>query len=707
MRYVYLSKEQFVGKDGFCAMNLKMIVRIAALLAVLLCFSATAMAAGNIFKIDQSVKNVFEGETLQLALQIEGAPAEGTITWKSGNERAATVDENGVVTGVSKGQATIVAVCKTEKTTFKSSLTVNVLRKVSSVSLDEQRLQVLSRDDAALDGLLQLDSELPVLVLTKGNAVVLKAAVEPASASNRRVVLTSSDESVLRVSGMNATPKAAGECILTASSQSNPEISVSYHVLVVQKVNSVKVTAPAKAIAVGGQMQLTAEISPDNATIQSVVWSSRNEKIATVNENGVVTGNARGQAVIRAEAADGSKRSGTFTVNVQQMAAEIQLSEYEETVAVGYHKTIRATVLPANTNDKSVIWTSSDPSIAKISNSGYITPVKAGECTVTCSSKQNPMVNASCHLIITQPVTRITFSEKKASVKVDESIGLSWTVEPADVTNAALTFTSSNNNVATVDANGVVYGLKRGEVTITAHATDGSKRTGRMTVQVIQPVRGVHMRSDTVRVGVDERLTITAVLEPENANNNHMTWYTDDPYYATIRGTTNRPSVTGHRWGSTTVHGVTEDGGFQVSCFVNVGNYDKALKITDLYLQDNTVKITVLNESNMNITRFYGLVTCYDIYGQPLPCTTTGVNCFECSYAETLYEGESTRHGRFNFYGYQQPATTIGHVVMQITGYTTDTGYARNIKTENQVTVEYKTSNYIGHTPEPAETPAP
>ncbi|MBQ6565021.1 MAG: Ig-like domain-containing protein [Clostridia bacterium] len=681
---------------------------LSAFMVLLLLSVCTAAAAANdTFRIDQSVKTVFEGESFQLQLDISGEPVNGAITWKSGNERAATVDENGVVTGVAKGQATIVAVCKTEKRTYKANIQITVQKKVTSVALNESRLTVLSWDDATLEGLLQLDSELPVLVLTKGNAVSLVPVVEPNSASNRRVVLTSSDEKVLRVSGTSVTPKEPGECILTVSSQSNPEVSVSYHAFVTQKVTSVKVTSPSKNLDVGTQMQLSFEVAPENATIKSVKWTSQNEKIATVSENGIVTGIARGQVAIRATAADGSKRYGSVTVNVQQMATAIDLNAAELTVAVGYHKTIKATVLPANTNDKSVVWTSSDESIAKINGSGYITPVRAGECYVTCSSKTNPMVSASCRLIITQPVKSITFSDRSASIKVDEVLPLRWTVEPYDVTNAQLTFTSSNNNVATVDGNGVVYGRKRGEVTITAHATDGSNRTGRIKVQVIQPVKGVHMRNDTVRVGVDEKLTITAVLEPENANNNHMAWASDEPYYATIKGTTNRPSVTGHHWGTTTVRGVTEDGGFEVECVVNVGNYDKALKISDLYLQNNTVKITVVNESNMNITRFYGLITCYDIYGQPLPCTTTGVNCFECSYAETLYEGETTRHGRFNFNGYLQPAVQIGRVVMQITGYRTDTGYARNIKEENQVTVEYITANYIGYTPAPPSTPEP
>ena len=683
------------------------IVRVFLVALLLVCFTAAATAAGNTFQVDQSVKNLFEGETLQLQLKMSGDPEDGTITWRSGNERAATVDDQGVVTGVSKGTATITAVCTTEKRTFKASITLQVRRKAESITVNEKRLTILSRDDAQLDGLLQMDSDLPVLLLSRGNAISVYATVEPESASNRRYELSTSDESIIRVSGTNVTPKAPGECILTISSQSNPEVSVAYHVFVVQRVTSVKVTAKEKTIAAGSTLQLEADTAPDNATITAVTWSSGNEKVATVNAHGLVTGLERGQAVIRATATDGSNRYGSYTVTVHQLAESIELNEYETTVAMGYHKTIRATVLPNNTNNKTVVWSSSNEKVAKINSSGYITPVKAGECIVTCQSKENPMVQASCRVIVTQPVTKITFSAKSASVKVDETVGLSWNVEPVDVTNPAVTFTSSNNNVATVDEHGVVRGLKRGEVTITAKAVDGSNRIGRIKVSVIQPVKGVHMRSDTVRVGVDERLTITAVLEPENANNNHMTWFSDDTYYATIKGTTNRPTVTGHHWGSTVVRGITEDGGFEVECFVNVGNYDKALKITDLYLQDNAIKITVLNQSNMNVTRFYGLITCYDIYGQPLPCTTTGVNCFECSYAETLYEGEMTRHGRFTFNGYQQPYTQIGRVVMQITGYRTDTGYSRNIKTENQVSVEYVAANYIGHTPTPVPTYTP
>ena len=685
---------------------------VMAVLILVLC-SATALAATNTFAIERQVSTLFEGEDLQLTLKIAGTPESGTVTWTSSNTKVATVTEDGLVTGLTKGRSTITATCRTDRQTFRSTLDVTVQRAVTSVSLNETRLKVLSRDDEELDGLLQLEENeeseeneagMPVLVLTAGDQVSLTSIVEPESATNRKVILTSSDESVLRVYNMTVTPKQAGECVLTVSSYLNPEVTKDYHVFVVQKVKSIKVTAPARSVAAGMQMRLSAAIAPDTATFQSVTWSSRNEKVATVSADGVVTGLARGQAEIRATATDGTNRYGSVLVTVTQMATAIELNEYATTVAVGYHKTLRATVLPTNANDKSVVWSSSDERICKVNSQGYLTPVKAGECTVTCRSKLDDMVQASCQVTVTQPVTRITFGQKNYSVLVDGRVSLDWSVEPSDVTNPDLTFTSSNTSIATVDENGVVTGHKRGDVYINAKAKDGSNRTNRTSVTVIQPVLGVHMRSDTVRVGVDESVTLSAVLEPENANNRNMTWSIDDEYYAVIRGTNTKPTVRGVHWGTTTAHGVTEDGGYEVDCTINVGNYDKALKIVDLYLQNNAVKITVTNQSNMNVVRFYGIITCYDIYNQPLPCTTTGVNSFECSYWDTLYEGDSTKHGRFNFTGYQQPVEQIGRVTMCLTDYTTDTGYSRNIKAENQVYVEFTAANYIGHLP---ETPVP
>ena len=255
-----------------------------------------------------------------------------------------------------------------------------------------------------------------------------------------------------------------------------------------------------------------------------------------------------------------------------------------------------------------------------------------------------------------------------------------------------------------MDANGLITGHKRGECYITAKAVDGSGRNARIKVKVLQPVEGVHMKNDTLNVGVDESITATAVLEPSDASNTNMTWVSADTTIATVKGTKLRPSITGRRWGTTTITGTTEDGGYTTSATVKVGNYDKAVKITDLYLSDNKIKIVVKNESNMNITRFYYTICCYDWQDEPIVCHENGGTSFDGSYRYTLYEGDSTTHGRFHFGDFVQPETSIARVTMQITGYSTDEGYFRDINEDRQTVFEYKTSEFVGK-PEPTEVP--
>lgn len=690
-----------------------------ALLALVLC--APALAETD-FMFDLSVKTLFVGDTLQLSLNRQaGALEEGAITYSSSAPKVATVDENGLVTGVKKGEAVITAKLATEKRTYTARITLTIQQPVTEISVKEDRLALMSWDDEQVAGLLDADmawlnvegvnlepedaTSLPILLVRAGREMTISASCLPTDASNRRLEVTTSDTNVLRVSGTTLTGRNPGECLLTIASKLNPEVRKQYHVLVVRGVTSVKVTNPEKYIFIGGTVQLTAAVAPDDASIQDVAWTSENEKVATVDENGVVTGVSKGTASIRATSVDGTQRYGSVTVRVYQQPQSITLQESDVTVAVGSYKTLKATVLPSTTNDKTVTWTSSDESIAKVNSSGRITPVAPGTCTITCASESFPLVFATADVTVVQLVTKVAFTAKSVDVDVDTTAQIFWETSPANASDPSVELSSSNTKIATVDPDGTVHGIKRGQCTITARTTDGSKRTARITVNVLQPVEGVHMKNDTVSVGVDESIRLTAVLEPEDASNTNMTWYSEDERLATIRGTNNRPSVTGHAWGTTVVHGTTEDGGFTTSATVQVGNYDKALKLTDLYLQANQIKIVVLNQSNMTIEKFYFTIECYDVYGQPLACTKSGENIFDGSYGYTLYEGDSTSHGRFYFDNFQQPQTDIGRVVMYITGYRTDDGYSRNIRESKQTVVEYTTESYVGHLPE--ENPVP
>ncbi len=670
------------------------ILLLALCLLTALCFSA--LADGDIFAISNQETRLFEGDTLQLELTRSGLPETGEIVWTSSAPKTVTVDENGLATAIGPGKARVTAVCNAEGKSFKASVTLQVQRKVTGITLKDQRLTILTKDDPLLSGILQSPTELPVLVIFRGTSAGLSFTVEPKDASDRHVDLTSSDESIVKVNGTTIQGLAVGECDLTVSSRLNPEVSVSWHVLVAEKVTGIKISAPAKSLGAGTTLQLTASVLPENATFRQVIWSSSNEQTASVDENGLVTGLARGSAGIRAQAVDGTGKAASFSLNITQLPEEVTLSESATTVAVGCRKTLKAAVLPSSTNNKKVTWSSSDESICTVNNMGTLTPVKAGSCTVTCTTQDNPGVQAVCAVTVTQPITKIIFDAKKVPVKVGDVLQLNWTVEPADVTDPSLVFTSNNRNVATVDENGVVHPIKRGEATITAKAADGSRRTGSIVVQVIQPVTGVHMEYESVRVGVGERTTLKVALEPKDASNRNMTWTVADPEYATITGTTDKPVVRGVRWGSTTVHGITEDGSFETDCIIDVGNYNKALKITKVEVKDNEVKLSIKNLSNMYITRLWGEIEVTDLFGGECPSTVDELSLFTFRYSHPIEEGESTHHGRFRFVNYLKPTVQIGSVRIIIKGYETDTGFSWKIRNPERTLATWYDPEYTG-----------
>lgn len=678
---------------------MKRVQRFLLLLLALLLFTSAAQAAGNQFHFDSSANAVFEGETLQLLLVRAGDCAEdGTLTYTSSRPSIATVDESGAVTGVGKGQATITAELVTAKRSWRTTLTVTVKRKVTSLQVKEENLTLAAPTDSLVADLLApADAEtaaLPVLLLRVGASQSIQATLEPRDANDRAFILTTSDANVVAAQSSQFRPKAAGECVVTVQSRQNPEVFTAYRALVLQPITRLTLSAPEKFTYIGGTLALSVAYAPANASIQAVTWSSQNAKVATVDESGVVTGVAKGQTTIRATAADGSKRTANFTVTVRQQPTGLTLNTAAVQVNVNGTATLRATVQPNTANDKSVVWSSSDASVAKVSTSGRVTGVGAGTCQITCASKDFPSVSATAEVTVIQPVTSVRFLKDNVSLSAGGSgATVFWEVSPANATNPAVTFTSSNPSVATVDANGLIYGLKRGTATITVTAADGSRKRDTLKVTVHQPVTGVHMKNAQLTVGVNESVRAEAVLEPDGADNTAMCWTSEDESIATVRGENNRPSVTGKRWGATSIIGVTADGGYVVTATVNVGNPDKALVITDLYVTGDDIRINVQNQSNLVITRFTYDIEVYGMDGQPLLCNTNGSNSFTGSYGYTLYEGDLTTHGRFYFADYIKPIG-IGRVVMRLTGYETADGARHVIRDSHQISVEYLAPGY-------------
>ena len=559
---------------------------------------------------------------------------------------------------------------------------------------NEARLPVYAADDPFLEGLVSAgtgEEALPVLVISVRKSLQIQTAVRPQSVKNKRAALTAEDAEILRVQGNSVTGLKPGETVLTIASEQDPTVCVRYRVAVIQPVNHILLKAAEKSVAVGQTIALTAQISPEDATRKALTWSSGDERIAKVDAEGNVTGVARGTARIIATAADGSAIRANISVPVVQNAEEIQLDRTEVTVDVNRNTVLKATVLPKETNDRSVVWTSSDEGVAKVNAQGRVQGVSLGECEIICTSKTSGEVQARAKVRVQQPVTRVTFGEA-LMVYAGETGKLTWTTEPANASNPEIILSSANPKILTVDADGTVHGLSFGETYVNAVTADGSNRRARVRVKVAEHVQSVQMKRNVAYIDLNTTSVAGAVLTPKNAGNKNMTWESADPSVAKVEPLKKQPwrvNITGVSEGQTVITGTTEDGGLQTSLKVNVGRYEDALEL----VKDHTyvdgagkVYIRVRNRSGLNITSVTATVTVTDVDGKGVPCNSKdGSSTFKMVFNRTIGPGGTTKDGTWKYVNYKEPTSpAVAQYEVRITEFQIDNDWVKTIRQRKQ-----------------------
>jgi len=344
-------------------------------------------------------------------------------------------------------------------------------------------------------------------------------------------------------------------------------------------------------LAIGGSNAvLIATVTPIDATDKRVTWSSSNTAVATVS-NGVVTPMAVGNTVITATTTDGGF-SATCAVTVN--AAPVAVSGVSvapaslSLTAGGATGSLTATVSPANASNKSVTWSSSNPAVATVSN-GVVTPLTAGTATVSVITADGGF-SASCAVTVNPapiPVSGVSLTPTILNLTAGGATGtLTATVSPANATNKAVTWSSSNQTVATVN-NGVVTPLAAGTATVTVTTVDGGK-TATCTVNVFNPgeipVTGVKLSVSTLALSPSATTHLLAQVMPSNAGNRAVTWQSSNPAVASVwwQPTASQIGVVkaGSTIGSCLLTATTVDGGFSAVCTVTVAVPVPAVTLT-------------------------------------------------------------------------------------------------------------------------------
>lgn len=243
-------------------------------------------------------------------------------------------------------------------------------------------------------------------------------------------------------------------------------------------VTGVSLNQTSGTINIGDTLNLTATVTPSNATNKKVTWSTSDSSVATVN-NGAVKGVKAGSTTITVATVDGNK-TATCNVTVNSVPVTgVTLNKTSLTIEEGQTSTLVATVAPTNATNKNVTWSSSDSTVASVSSSGVVTAVKKGTATITVTTVDGDKT-ATCDVTVNEKsvtpiaVTGVSLNKTSLSLKEGDSETLIETVSPENASNKNVTWSSSNTSIVTVN-NGVVSAHHEGNATITVTTVDGNK----------------------------------------------------------------------------------------------------------------------------------------------------------------------------------------------------------------------------------------
>lgn len=495
----------------------------------------------NVYATDIDVAGLpdfFEvGDTFKLTGTV--VPSNATnknVSWSSSDESVATITSNGDVE--LKKAGTVTFSVKSGDNVVTKQLTVTVTEKDTTVYATDVEVAGMPNN------------------FNVGDTFKLTGTVKPDNATNKDVTWKSSDESIATVDAEgNVELKAEGEVKITVTS-GDKIASRQFTITVLPKgsqddtvyATDIEVAGMPSKFNVGDTFKLVGTVVPANAKDTSVTWKSSDEVVATIDSNGNVELLKEGSVTFTVTSGD-TRVSRQYTVEVTKdavTATDIDISGLPISYFVGDTFTLTGRVVPETATNKNVTWESSDRSVATVTNSGVVDLVSAGTVDIRAISGDGAVTKTITLTVVEKPenpvlATDITVSGMPDKFETGDEFKLVGTVSPVDATNKNVTWSSSNEEVATVDSNGNVRLVKPGEVNIIA--TSGDKAvTKTVTITVVERQSGgdtVYAEDveitgvpDTVKVG--DTFKLTAKVTPANASDKTVKWSSDNEDVATV-----------------------------------------------------------------------------------------------------------------------------------------------------------------------------
>ena len=448
-----------------------------------------------------------KGEEIQLAAEIapEDTNDDKTLTWESSDTSVAAVNGSGRVTAVGGGDTIITA---TSWNNVVGTYNIKVVVPMTDFTADVEEL-----------------------TLEKGTNRKVNTTIAPEDTTESKVITwTSSSNAVATVSSDGTiTAIAGGDAVITGTLENQRKVTINVHVVV--PLESIELDKESIELTPTQKQTLHATINPEDTTEDTTItWASDNAEVATVS-GGEVTAVAPGTATITATI---GTKSDSVTVKVLKPIENFTISENEVTLNRNATKKLTVTITPEDAEeDKTVTWTSSNPESVSVASDGTITGLKGTQSPVTITGTLANGKTVTCAVTVIVAIEDITLNKTSTTINKNATEKLSVTITPEDTSEpTTVTWTSNNEEVATVASDGTVTAHKAGTATITATVGAFSKNCA---VNVVVPLESITINDADFTLNRGENKTLSTTINPEDTTDDTtITWTSSDDSIATV-----------------------------------------------------------------------------------------------------------------------------------------------------------------------------
>ena len=325
-----------------------------------------------------------------------------------------------------------------------------------------------------------------------GESLQITAKVLPENATNTTLKWKITPENILKPTAASGqfTAQQVGEALVRAEAADGSGITAECKVVVKPRlVQAISLNATQKELIIGDSFTLTATAMPENATNRNVIWKLVSGDAITLSADGVIQAKKVGEALVRAEAADGSGITAECKVVVKpRLVQAISLNATQKSLIIGDSFTLTATAMPENATNRNIVWKLVSGDAISLSNTGIIQAKKVGEALVRAEAVDGSGITAECKVVVKpRLVQAISLKLEKDTVAVGEHFTVTADVLPKNATNSTLQWSVSDPLLLKHLGAGSFEALKTGSVTITAQARDGSKQEASCRIEIVPP----------------------------------------------------------------------------------------------------------------------------------------------------------------------------------------------------------------------------